>query len=258
LFLCKKASSQDTKTNWVESKGWKITSYGDVNELLYGGRKMPVFNRNKELLGYYRTDFLDRIKINGVGIGDGEANDSSKYLHYDYFFNDGTCYLSDYPLGAYDNKIFPWTSERPSVAVNPPIPRGTRLVFQDLGQRAYLHSPTALELLSKNSFHADDKFFLPQEQQHEKKIDVYVGTLERTDFLGYQSLLLTDATVMIERAINTTDNFSIKHLADNWLVSDQKQFNPSDINYDNKVDLVDLAYIANHWEPYRSPRFSRL
>lgn len=175
------------------SDGWTVTSYYNVNEELYEGQKVEVFNSEGESLGFYRQDFLEQVRIDGSGLGDGVQN-SGGFLHYDYQINDGkTHYLTDRPLGAYSNELTDWTGERPSVAVNPPLPQGTVIVFEDLGQS---ESPEwVVDLLKSKAFYADDTFFLPHSQ--EKKIDVYVGLQETREMGSPQNLLMRNATVSI-------------------------------------------------------------
>ena len=118
---------------WVESDNWLITSYGNVNEDLYSGNKIKIFNRFDEFLGLYKEDFLYWVRINGSGIGDGIRNDKTKFLNYDYEIDDGiTHYFTDTPLGAYNNEIFSWLKNNPSVALNPPLPYGTRIRFNQI------------------------------------------------------------------------------------------------------------------------------
>ncbi|MDP3026580.1 MAG: hypothetical protein Q8N63_02640 [Nanoarchaeota archaeon] len=233
--------------NWIESDKWLITSYGNANEALYSGKKTGIFNRFDEFLGLYREDFLFWVMINGSGIGDGIGNNKTQFLCYDYYINDGiTHYLIDHPQGAYSNRIFSWLEDNPSVAVNPPLPQGTKVRFKDLNLEGELDYPWIEDLLLSKTFYSDDKFFLPEEEKHKKKIDVYVGIMQTPGY-GWQSLYIQDAKLLIEQPSSdlNKDNFidflDFQALTDNWLKEDKTQYNMGDLNYDNKVDFVDYA-----------------
>jgi len=179
------------------SSGWTITSYQDVNEAVYDGAKVQVFDVHGVSLGFYKSDFLDQVKIDGSGKGDGIQN-SGKYLHYDYNIDDGKAYyLVDKSLGAYGNELVPWTGERPSVAVNPPLPYGTIIRFENLGPDAVENPGWVNLLLTSKTFYADDRFF---GEGNEKRIDVYVG-LQKTKNMGGtpESLSMHDVTIYIKR-----------------------------------------------------------
>lgn len=242
--------------NWVESTNWLVTSYGNANETLYSGEKTEVFDRDDKLLGLYREDFLYWVEVNGSGIGDGIGNDKTKFLVYDYDINDGkTYYLVDYPRGAYNNPLHSWMTDNPSVAVNPPLPYGTRIRFKDLNLKVKLNHPWVEDLLLFKTFHADDRFCLFDEEKSNKKIDVYVGVIERKEYdsSNYQALLMEDVTMLIEQPspdLNKDgffDYLDFLTFAGNWLKEDKTQFNPGDLNYDGKVDLHDFARFANKW-----------
>ena len=237
--------------NWIESDKWLITSYGNVDEKLYFGRKKKIFNYFNEFLGLYKEEFLFWVMINGSGIGDGVGNDKTKFLCYDYSINDGiTHYLIDYPQGAYNNRIFSWLEDNPSVAVNPPLPQGTKVRFKDLNLPYELDYPWIEDLLLSKTFSADDRFFLPAEEKHNKKIDVYVGIVESRGY-GWQSLYIEDATLLIEQPSHDLnkdgfiDFLDFQALTDNWLKEDKTQYNIGDLNYDNKIDFTDYALLAN-------------
>lgn len=185
----------DLSSDWVESPGWTVTSYGDVNEALYSGNKIRIFDKNNNFLGLYRTDFLEKVIINGAGVGDGIGNNREKFLHYDYDIDDKkTCYLSDFSLGAYNNELVPWTENIPSIAINPAMPYGTKVKFKSLGTDEDLIPQWVREILSSKTFYVGDKFYGFGNQ--EKKIDVYVGLIESKDY-GEQSLYIKNATVLI-------------------------------------------------------------
>lgn len=193
----------DNKVNIPEgfkvSTGWTVTSYGDVNEKVYDGEKIEVFNASGNSLGFYKTDFLEQVRINGSGKGDS-INNNGKFLHYDYDVNDlKTHYLVDKSLGAYSNGIVQWTGDKPSVAVNPPLPYGTEIKFVDLGPDAINNPAWVNKLLLSKTFYADDKFFLDDSQKHEKKIDIYVGLQKVKDMNGTpESLLMHDVTICVQ------------------------------------------------------------
>ncbi len=254
--ICGKEGIMGIPTNngdvdWVESRGWIVTSYGDVNEALYNGNKIKIFDRNGIFLGLYRQDFLVHVIINGAGIGDGIGNDKTKFLHYDYDINDGkTCYLSDVSLGAYNNELVPWTGDRPSIAVNPALPQGTMIRFKDLGSGGNLNYTWVQDLLLSKTFYADDKFHGIDEK--EKRIDVYVGLIERADNMGPQSLYIEDVRIMIESNPDlnndgVVDHSDIKIFFDNWLRLGGLGKNPGDFNFDGKTDFREYALIAKKW-----------
>ncbi len=184
-----------TQTSANVSSGWTITSYQDNNEAVYTGVKLEVFDYKKKSLGFYKTDFLEQIKIDGSGKGDGIRN-TGKFLHYDYNVDNGkTYYLSNISLGAYENELVPWTGDRPSIAVNPPLPLGTQIRFINLGSDAQYNLPGVNELLMNKTFYADDKFY----GVTGKKIDVYVGLQKVKDTAGTpESLWMQNVTVSIE------------------------------------------------------------
>ncbi|VVB60201.1 Uncharacterised protein [uncultured archaeon] len=178
------------------SSGWTITSYQDVNEDVYSGNKVEVFDSGGKSLGFYKSDFLEQIRIDGAGKGDGKGN-PGKFLHYDYNVDNGkTYYLSDKSLGAYGNELVSWTSERASIAVNPPLPPGTIIRFKDLGSGKENSYGWVKELLMNKTFYADDKFF----GVTGKKIDVYVGLQKTKNMEGApESLLMRNVTIEIIR-----------------------------------------------------------
>ena len=246
----------DSLDGWIESKGWTITSYGNVNEALYPGEKIKIYDRSNQLLGSYSKEFLPWVKMNGSGIGDGVGNDKTQFLCYDYNVNDGkTHYLIGHPQGAYSNVIFSWKTDRPSVAVNPPLPQGTRIKFKDLNLKTRLNHSWIEDLLLSKTFHADDRFFLPEKEKSNRKIDIYVGIIEFKDYTpdNYQALSLKDVTVLIEPSSldlnqdGVIDNLDLQTFEKNWLKEDKTQYLPGDLNYDGKVDSFDRAILTKRW-----------
>ncbi|MGC9310398.1 MAG: hypothetical protein ACP5E4_01590 [Candidatus Aenigmatarchaeota archaeon] len=188
-----KNTAQDILEGYEISAGWTITSYQNIDEKLYRGGKVEVFDEHGKSLGFYREDFLRQVKIDGSGIGDGAGNPGT-YLHYDYEIDDGkTHYLADKSLGAYLNELVPWTGARPSVAVNPPVPHGTEIVFVDLGQDSKYLQDWVHELLLSKTFYADDKFH----GWDERKVDIYVGMQKSLEH-GAESLLLRNVTIAVK------------------------------------------------------------
>jgi|GEM_PF-1780596 len=187
---------QPVSENFEVSTGWTVTSYQDDNEAVYTGVKTEVFDSKGNSMGFYKADFLDQVKIDGSGKGDGIRN-SGNYLHYDYNVDDGkTYYLVDKSLGAYENELVPWTGDRPSVAVNPPLPLGTEIQFKDLGPEGGDNPDWVITLLKGKTFYADDKF----SGETEKRIDIYVGLQKTKDMDGTpESLSMHDVTIYIKR-----------------------------------------------------------
>lgn len=178
------------------SSGWTITSYQNLDEQFYEGEKMEVFDREGNSLGMYKLDFLVQTKIDGSGKGDGIQNPGS-YIHYDFEVDDGvTYYLIDRSVGAYSNELIPWTGKNPSVAVNPPLPQGTEIMFIDLGEDSRKTPHWVNTILLTKVFYADDKFYGVPEG--EKKIDIYVGT-QTSKTPGPETLLLRNVTIGIKR-----------------------------------------------------------
>ena len=179
------------------SYGWTVTSYACLDENLYDGGKVEAFDYHGNTLGFYKADFLEQMTIDGSGKGDGIRNPGG-ILHYNYGVDDGkTYYLTDISLGSYDNELMPWTSDRPSVAVNPPLPYGTMIRLMDLGPDAKNNPEWVNGLLTAKTFHADDTFFLKGSDRNEKKIDIYVGIQASRDPGAAESLLMRNVTVEI-------------------------------------------------------------
>ena len=176
------------------SSGWKITSYCLVNEALYSGDKVEVFDSYGNSLGFYKSDFLEQIRTDGAGNGDGIQN-PGKYLHYDYGINDGkTCYLADKSLGAY-GEVRDWNDDKPTVAVNPQLPGGTMIRFADLGPEGGHNPDWVVKILEDKTFYVMDTFF---GMGDEKRIDVFVGLQKVKDPIGTaESLLMHDVTIRI-------------------------------------------------------------
>lgn len=176
------------------SSGWIVTSYQCINEELYNDEKIEVFDSHGNSLGFYKSDFLEQIRIDGSGKGDGVQN-SGKFLHYDYRIDDGkTYYLADKSVGAWDNELVSWAGEKPSVAVNPSLPYGTMIRFKDLGPEGENIPDWVIELLKTKTFYADDKFH----GEDEKRIDIYVGLQKSRDSDRPESLLMHNVTVAMK------------------------------------------------------------
>ncbi len=177
------------------SSGWTITSYHVVDEKLYDGAKIKIFDREGNSLGLYKSDFIKQLRIDGTGkVEDPEK--SGKYLHYDYTINDGkTHYWADISLGAWNNELVPWTGDKPSVAVNPPLSQGTQIKFINLGPDSEYNPDWVNKLLRTKTFYADDKFYGFGE--NEKKIDVYVG-LQKSREYGPESLLMHNVSIALK------------------------------------------------------------
>ncbi|MEA3229580.1 MAG: hypothetical protein U9P44_01580 [archaeon] len=185
----------DQNPEYELSSGWTITSYQDVNEKLYTGKKIEIFDAQNNSLGFYKTDFLEQIRIDGSGKGDRTKN-SGQFLHYDYGLDDGkTHYLVDISQGAYNNELVSWAGDRPSIAVNPPLPYGAKIRFRDLGPEAVYNPGWVNELLKTRTFYADDRFYGYGED--EKKIDVYVGLQTSREAGGPESLLMHNVTIAV-------------------------------------------------------------
>jgi hypothetical protein len=177
------------------SSGWTVTSYCLDNETVYSGNKVEVFDSNENSLGFYKTDFLEQIKIDGGGKGDGIQN-PGKIIQYDYDVNDGkTCYISDKPTGAY-GEVRDWNDDKPTVAVNPPLPDDTEIRFIDLGHEGSNSPDWVIDLLESKTFYVKDTFF---NMGDEKRIDVYVGLQKVKDMVGTpESLLMHNVIVAIK------------------------------------------------------------
>jgi hypothetical protein len=181
-------------TGYEISSGWTVTSYQTLDEKLYSGNKTEVFDSNGKSLGFYKNDFLEQVKIDGAGKGDGIQN-SGKFLQYNYDLDDGeTYYLSNRPLAAYGNTPVPWTGDKPSVAVNPAVPHGTEITFIDLGPDGNYSPDWVIELLKNKTFYADDRFH----NMGGKRIDVYVGFQRSRDLSEPESLLMGNVTISMK------------------------------------------------------------
>ena len=177
------------------SSGWTITSYQIIDERFYDGEKIEIFDSSGNSLGFYKSDFIKQLRIDGSGKVE-DPKKSGKYLHYDYMINDGkTYYWSDKSLGAYDNELIPLTGDRPSVAVNPPQPQGTQIKFINLGSDSKYNPDWVNELLRTKTFYADDKFH--GFRKDEKKIDIYVG-LQKSRESEAESILMHNVTIAIK------------------------------------------------------------
>lgn len=182
-------------SEWDISSGWTITSYGLVNEKLYSEGKIAVFDDSGKMIGNYRQDFLEQVKIDGAGVGDGKEN-SGKMIQYDYDINDGrTFHLTDVALGAYGYPVSPWTSDRPSVAVNPPLPSGTEIRFVDLGAEGIYNPDWVNYVLLGKTFYSDDRFF----NMEGNRLDVYVGLQQSLEEPNDQTFLMRNVIIAIKK-----------------------------------------------------------
>lgn len=184
------------ESEYVISENWTVTAYQSVDELLYHDPKTEVFDVNGNSLGYYKKDFLEQVKVDGSGIGDGHGNPGG-YINYDFEVNDGiTYYLTQSSLGAYNNELHSWSEDRPSVAVNPPLPQGTEIRFLDLGPDASYNPAWVNDRLKTKTFYSDDKFF--GYSFYEKKIDIYVGNQKTVGGSSPENFLMHDVKVAIK------------------------------------------------------------
>jgi len=177
------------------SSGWTITSYQVIDEKFYDGKKIEIFNKEGNSLGFYKSDFIKQLRIDGAGKVE-DPKKSSKYLHYDYIIDDGkTHYWADKSLGAYDNELISFTGNRPSVAVNPPLLQGAQIKFIDLGSDSRYNPNWVNKILKTKTFYADDKFH--SFGKDEKKIDVYMGLQKSREFEA-ESLLMHNVTIALK------------------------------------------------------------
>jgi len=177
----------------VVSTGWTITAYFLANEILYSGTKTDIMNKTGDLLGRYKTDFVDAVKIQGTGLGDGINNPVGKYLTRD---GEGNYKLISQPWGAYAKPIFSWASNNPSVAINPVSwPQGTKLKILQLSSEQYNYPAWVKDRLYNKLYSVDDKFASGQ-FGNQKRIDIFAG-LETTLDHGYSDLLFSNCTIDI-------------------------------------------------------------
>lgn len=173
-----------------------VTTYQNLVENLYDGPKAEVFNMDNKSLGFYKEDFLEQVRVDGSGIGDGKDNPGT-YLVFD-FNKDGkqTYHLADRPVGAYGKEIRSLLGPHPTVGTNPEVPEGTEIVILDLGPDKR-HNPNWLNLnLEKDKFIVEDKFFgFPE---NVKKLNVYVGHQQSSGFDGPETFLMRNATVAVK------------------------------------------------------------
>ncbi|MBN2094462.1 MAG: hypothetical protein JW727_00285 [Candidatus Aenigmarchaeota archaeon] len=178
------------------SSGWTLTSYCLADESLYRGQKVEIFDSDGATLGFYRSDFIEKIQIEGSGIGDGDRN-PGQYIAYDFEINDGkTCYLTDEVRGAFGLVLNDWTEDLPSIAINPPLPAGTEVILVDLGSDAGENTAETNQLLLNRTFIVQDTFFGFPET--EKKIDIFIGRQKRVDYSGPESFFMKNVTVLIK------------------------------------------------------------
>lgn len=184
------------ESGYIISENWTVTAYQSIDELLYSGPKIEVFDADGNSLGYYKKDFLEQVKVDGSGIGDGHGNPGG-YINYDFEINDGrTYYLTQNSLGAYNNELHSWSEDKPSVAVNPPLPQGTEIRFLDLGPDAGYNPAWVNDRLKTKTFYSDDKFF--GYSFYEKKIDIYVGNQKTFGGGAPENFLMHDVKVAVK------------------------------------------------------------
>jgi 3D (Asp-Asp-Asp) domain-containing protein len=157
------AGSQEPSGGWDCASDYLITSYWTVAEGFYTGPKIPIYDVDNHLLGYYREDFVAAVKVEGWGKGDGDGNDG-RYLGYDYLTDE--FYVSDAPLDAYGNPLVEWET----VAVDPQVEPGSSVDIVDLGPNPDVSDDVRAKLLN-NTFVAND-IGAGVTGHH---IDVYVG-----------------------------------------------------------------------------------
>jgi len=216
---------------YVLSTGWTVTSYNDADEKFFDGPKVEVFDSIGNSLGFYKDDFLMQIQMDGSGLGDG-VNNPNRYLHYDYDVDDGkTCYLMDYPQGAYLNKLVSWTGDKPSVAVNPLVPFPTMISFKDLGPYESLNEVWVNDLLRSKIFFADDQFHFGEAQITDKKIDIYTGLQTQKNMTDTpENIFMENVTIYINLSCTDGDNDGYHKLTVECPIGDDCNDNADGIN----------------------------
>ena len=147
--------------------GYLITSYWTVREEFYRGEKVPVRDSSGKLLGYYRSDFLEDVMVEGWGKGDGIRNDGS-YLGYDPELG---FIKSPEPLDAYGSPLIPWKT----VAAPPHLRKGTIITIIGFTSSEEL-SEDIIDKLLTNRFMVSDRGGLTG-----RHIDIYIGEQDRAD-----------------------------------------------------------------------------
>ena len=148
--------------------GYLITSYWTVREEFYRGEKVPVRDSSGKLLGYYRSDFLEDVMVEGWGKGDGVGNDGS-YLGYDPELG---FTKSLEPLDAYGSPLIPWKI----VAAPPHLRKGTTIIIIGFNSSEELSEDIVDKLLTSRFIVSDRGADLIG-----RHIDIYIGEQDRAD-----------------------------------------------------------------------------
>jgi len=157
----------ETITLGCES-GYLITSYWTVREEFYRGEKVPVRDSSGKLLGYYRSDFLEDVMVEGWGKGDRIRNDGS-YLGYDPELG---FIKSPEPLDAYGSPLIPWKT----VAAPPHLRKGTTIFIIGFTSSEELSEDIVDKLLTSRFIVSDRGVGLIG-----RHIDIYIGEQDRAD-----------------------------------------------------------------------------
>ncbi len=96
-----------------------LTAYWTADETFAVAPKEAVYDRHGILLGHYRADFLDAVRLEGWGRGDGNGNTGDFLGHY----RPRGFYRHAYPLDSRNGELAAWQT----VAAGRNIPVGTRL-----------------------------------------------------------------------------------------------------------------------------------
>ena len=148
--------------------GYLITSYWTVREEFYRDEKVPVRDSSGKLLGYYRSDFLEDVMVEGWGKGDGVGNDGS-YLGYDPELG---FTKSLEPLDAYGSPLIPWKT----VAAPPHLRKGTTILIIGFNSSEELSEDIVDKLLTSRFIVSDRGADLIG-----RHIDIYIGEQDRAD-----------------------------------------------------------------------------
>ena len=174
---------RETITLRCES-GYLITSYWTVREEFYRGEKVLVRDSSGKLLGYYRSDFLEDVMVEGWGKGDGIGNDGS-YLGYDPELG---FIKSPEPLDAYGSPLIPWKT----VAALPHLRKGTIILIIGFTSSEEL-SEDVIDKLLTSRFTVSDRGGLTG-----RHIDIYIGEQDRADMNeSPYALYIQNATICL-------------------------------------------------------------
>jgi len=174
---------RETITLGCES-GYLITSYWTVREEFYRGEKIPVRDSSGKLLGYYRSDFLEDVMVEGWGKGDGIGNDGS-YLGYDPELG---FIKSPEPLDAYGSPLIPWKT----VAAPPHLRKGTIIIIIGFTSSEEL-SEDVIDKLLTSRFTVNDRGGLTG-----RHIDIYIGEQDRANMNeSPYALYIQNATICL-------------------------------------------------------------